>query len=93
MPRTIMGIISLVMLLILIVHITSIIIMWFINGLGALTLILYAVVTASIGLIFGIAGVVKEPRDTNKIPWITIIVSVILIVLFLITLFGFSFGG
>lgn len=93
MPRTIMGRISLAILLILIVHIALIIIMWFINGLGALTLILYTVVTASLGLIFGIAGVVKEPNNTNTIPWVTIVISVILIALFLITLFGFSFGG
>ncbi|MDE4083619.1 hypothetical protein PO902_00820 [Planococcus maritimus] len=92
MPRTNMGKISFAMLLILFIQIISIVTMLFINGLGALTIILYSFVTAPFGLLFGISGIVKESGRSLIVPWVTTIVSVILLALFLITLFGFSFG-
>lgn len=92
MPRTNMGKISFAMLLILVIHIISIVSMLFINGLGALTIILYSFVTAPLGLLFGIGGIVKESGSSVIVPWVTTIISVTLLVLFFITLFGFSFG-
>jgi len=91
-PRTNMGKISFAMLLILIIQIITIVNMLFINGLGALTIILYSFVTAPLGLVFGIGGIVKETGKGLIVPWVTTIVSAILLALFLITLFGFSFG-
>lgn len=92
MPRTNMGKISFAMLLILVIHIISIVSMLFINGLRALTIILYSFVTAPLGLLFGIGGIVKESGSSVIVPWVTTIISVTLLVLFFITLFGFSFG-
>ncbi|ALS74116.1 hypothetical protein [Planococcus rifietoensis] len=93
MPRTIMGKLSLVMLLILVIQIISIVIMLFVNGLAALTIILYAFVSAPLGILFGIAGIIKESGSIVIVHWVTTIISVTLLILFFITLFGFSFGG
>ncbi len=92
MPRTNMGKISFAMLLILFIQIISIVTMLFVNGLGALTIILYAIVTAPLGILFGIVGITKESGSSVIVPWISTIISVTLLVLFFITLFGFSFG-
>lgn len=93
MPRTIMGKLSLVMLLILVIQIISIVIMLFVNGLAALTIILYAFVSAPLGILFGIAGIIIESGSIVIVHWVTTIISVTLLILFFITLFGFSFGG
>ena len=93
MPKTIPGKLSVVMLLVLVIHLLSIVIMLFENGLGAIIIVMYLIATAPLGMVFGIIGIIKETGNSLLLPWVTTIVSLLLLVLFFITLFGYSFGG
>ncbi|WP_211656298.1 hypothetical protein [Planococcus alpniumensis] len=94
MPQTIWGKLSFVILVLLTIEAGWALIMMFENFLGALTLILkYTPFLAPLGVIIGIVGTLKESKKEKLIPLSTLILSIVLIALFLLILFGFQFGG
>ncbi|ANU17852.1 hypothetical protein BBI11_12770 [Planococcus maritimus] len=94
MPRTLLGKISLVMLLIFVILSLLIVVMLYINGLWSIIILLYmSPFVAPLGLIFGIAGVVSEKKGTKIVPLFTILFSGLYIIIFLITYYGYTFGG
>ena len=93
MPKSVLGKLCLLMLVIFFIQIVLFMRMMSINFFGAMVqFIKVTPYTSIIGIILGLMSLNKE-REKRIVPVITLIVSIIFLAIFLLFLFGFSFGG
>lgn len=94
MPRTVIGKVSLVMLMFFIVQVISLFVLFFAGGFLVIIVLLYStLITAPIFFISGLIGLVKEKGNKKIIPLVLLILGIIELSFFLITIFGYDFGG
>ncbi|WOV83699.1 hypothetical protein PGH26_12545 [Sporosarcina jeotgali] len=94
MPRTVMGKVSFAMLIFFVIQVISLIVVCFIDGFLAIIVLLYTtLITMPIFFIFGLIGLVKEKGNKKIIPLVVLVLGVIELILYLVIIFGYEFGG
>ncbi|KIL42789.1 hypothetical protein KP77_34190 [Jeotgalibacillus alimentarius] len=95
MPVSLPGKISIAVCLLFVFQFIFVFGMIFVNGFGAIVVFLqFTIVTASLGIIFGVLGLRKESGKARLAPVSALMVSGVFVLLFFVTLFGYagSFG-
>ncbi|MGN7410180.1 MULTISPECIES: hypothetical protein [unclassified Sporosarcina] len=94
MPRTAMGKVSLAMLIFFVIQVISLVVLYFTGGFLVILVLLHStIITAPIFFIFGLIGLVKEKGNKKIIPLVVLVLGVIELTFYLITIFGYQFGG
>ncbi len=93
MPKSVLGKLCLFVLVLFSIQIFAFMIMVFINFFGAMVqFIKFTPYTSIAGIILGVNSLNVE-REKRIVPILTLITSIVFLFVFLLFLFGFSFGG
>lgn len=94
MPETLWGKISFGVLVLYIFQAILFVVMIFVHAFGGIVQFLQLTpYTATLGVVFGVIGVIKEKNTGRIIPITTLVISFMFISLFFFILFGYQFGG